>query len=320
MKVLRTLVPVLLLPFLVAFAQESIPQALTLIESKDYNGARKILETMIDHDAANAEAHARLGVLLSDHFRDYDGAEEHLEQAVELVDNNAEYHFILGNVYGIQAQLANIFSKMSYAGKVKSQFLKAVELKPNELRYRSGLMNYYLMAPGIVGGSVSKAKEQAEAILRIDPGEGHIAYAQIASYEKDYPEAEKHYKEAIAADPSKGIRYNLLGYFYLRLKRVDDAIAQFRSYVRLSPDDPNSYDSLGEGLLEKGDANESLQNYAKALELNPGFVPSVFGTARCFEAKGMKSEALAAYKKYLDLAPQGANASAAKKKVEDLSE
>jgi tetratricopeptide (TPR) repeat protein len=320
MKALRTVVSVLFLPFCVAFTQESIPQALKLIESKDYNGAKKVLETLIDHDAANAEAHVRLGLLLSDHFRDYDGAEEHLERAVELADNNAEYHFILGNVYGIQAQLANIFSKLSYAGKVKTQFLKAVELKPNELRYRSGLMNYYLMAPGIAGGSVSRAKEQAEAMLRIDPGEGHIAYAQIASYEKDYPEAEKHYKDAIAADPSKGLRYNLLGYFYLRLKRVDDAIAQFRSYVRLSPDDPNSYDSLGEGLLEKGDANESLQSYAKALELNPSFAPSVFGTARCYEAKGMKGEALTAYKKYLDLVPQGVNAGVAKKKVEDFSE
>lgn len=303
-----------------SFTQESVSQAMKLIESKDYPGARKILEAIISRDERNAEARFRLGVLLTNQFRDYDAAEEQLERAVELADNDAEYHFVLGNIYGIQAQIANIFSKITYAGKVKTQFVRAVDLAPKDVRYRFALMTYYLMAPGIVGGSVTRATEQAEALLGLDSSEGHIAYAQIASYEKDEAEAEKQYKYAIAVNPLKPRPYNLLGYFYMRQKRVQDAIAQFRSYVRCAPDDPNSYDSLGEGLFEGGIIDESLQNYTKALSLNPRFAPSVFGKARCLEAKGKKDEAIVEYKRFLELNTQGANVDIAKQRVKALSE
>ena len=320
MQILRTVLFILCLPISLADAQENESQALKLIEMKDYTGARKLLEMIVNRDKQNAEAHFRLGVLLINQFRDYDAAEERLERAVELADNNAEYHFVLGRLYGIQAQVSGIFSKLSYAGKAKSEFIRAVELMPQSLPYRFALMNYYLQAPGIAGGSVAKAEEQATVILGIDASEGHIARAQIAAYDKDDPAVEKHYRDAIAANPGKGRAHNLLGYFYLRQRRVDDAIAQFRLCLELEPNDPNSYDSLAEGLLERGTIEEALEHYTKALSLNSEFAPSVYGKARCLEAKGMKSEALTDYRRYLSLNPLGGNAETAKRKVKELAE
>jgi tetratricopeptide (TPR) repeat protein len=308
----------LLLPFALLPAQESVQQALKLADTKDFEGARKMLETIVSRNENESEAHFHLGKILLDHFRDLDASQEHLERAVELTDNRAEYHFTLGRLYGAVAQNGGIFTGMKYAGKVKDEFIRAVELEPNNIVYRTGLLRYYIQAPGIAGGSVSKAREQADAILRTDAYEGHMAYAFIATYEKDQLTAEAEYKAAIATLPQKPHAYFRLGYVYLGQKRIDEAISQFREYVRYAPDDPNSHDSLGEALLEKGTFDDALREYTRALALDSHFASSVYGTARCYEGKGMKAEALSNYQKYLSVDPNGGNAETAKQKVEDL--
>jgi CubicO group peptidase (beta-lactamase class C family) len=61
---------------------------------------------------------------------------------------------------------------------------------------------------------------------------------------------------------------NSLGYFYLRGKRLLDAVAVFQCNVSLFPKSWNVYDSLGEAYAASGDRERALANYRKALELN----------------------------------------------------
>jgi tetratricopeptide (TPR) repeat protein len=314
----RTLLSLFLLPFSLLFAQENLQQAMKLVASNDPDGARKILENVVARNDADSEVHFQLGKLLFEHYRNLDAAEEQLERAVDLADNRADYHFTLGRVYGAIAQDGGVFTGMRYAGKVKTEFVRAVELGPDSVMYRAGLMRYYLRAPAIVGGSVSKAREQADAVLRLDAYEGHMSYAEIAASEKDEQTAETEYKAAIAVNPKKPQAYFRLGYHYFNQKRIDDAILQFREYVRYAPDDPNSHDSLGEGLLEKGNYDEALLEYGKAVALNPRFNSAVYGMARCYEGKGMKSAALSSYQNFLALDPKGETADIAKGKIEEL--
>ena len=298
---------------------ESIAEAMKLLAAKDYDGARKTLETVISRDGSDAAARYQLGRLLAGHYRDFDAAEEMMEKAVENADGNAEYHFFLGSVYGTQAQLAGILSKFSYAKKTRNQFERAVTLQPDSVRYRSALLSYYLMAPGIVGGDVEKAREQAQEILRRDAFEGHMALARISDSEKEPENAEKEYNLAIAARPASWRPHHLLGYLYLRMKRNDDAVAQFKEFVRLSPKDPNGYDSLAEGYAAKGDTDEALKSFLEALSLDPHYPSSVFGAGNCYGAKGMKTEALQYFRQYVAENPKGAYADKAKEQIDELS-
>jgi tetratricopeptide (TPR) repeat protein len=298
---------------------ESTAEALRLLAAKDYDGARKTLETVISRDGSDAEARYQLSRLLASHYRDYDAAEEMLEKAVEHADGNAEYHFFLGSVYGTQAQLAGILSKFSYARKTRDQFERAVNLQPDSVRYRSALMTYYLMAPGIVGGDLDKAKEQAQEILHRDAFEGHLALARISDSEKELENAEKEYRLAIAARPVSGRSHHLLGYLYLRMKRNDDGVAQFKEFVRLSPKDPNAYDSLADGYAAKGDTDEALKNFLTALSLDPHYPSSVFGAGTCYDAKGMKAEALRYFRQYTADNPKGTYAEKAKDRIDELA-
>jgi len=300
-------------------AADSVAEAVKLIDARDFDGARTMLEAIVRHDGGDADARFHLGRLLMNHFKDLDAAEEQLEKAVELADRNAEYHFVLGNLYGAQAQAASIFSKMSYAGKVKTEFLRSVELAPAAIRYRYALLEFYLQAPGIIGGSVDKAREQAHELLKREPYDGHLALARIATYEKDPAKAEEEYRNAARQNPSRWQAYHRLGYLLLGQKRVDEAILQFREYTRVAPGDANSWDSLGEGLFEKGDFAAAIESFTKATSVTPTWASPVYHAARCYDRLGKTEDALRQYRKYLSMQPTGTDAEDASARVKQLS-
>jgi tetratricopeptide (TPR) repeat protein len=301
------------------YAQSSLQDGLKFLEKKEYERAREAFEAVLKNDNANAEAHAALARVLMAYDRDYDKAEEHLEKAVELKDDNAGYHYFLGNVYGMQAQRAGFFSKISYAKKTKSEFFRAVELDPENIGFREALMTYYLMAPGIIGGSVEKAREQAKEMLQRNACSGHLAYARIALYEKNPGLAEQELRQATQAEPKNWRPYHRLGYIYVEQRRYDEAIVQFKQYVALAPEDANSYDSLGEGYFTKGETDAAIIQFQKALSINPKFSSSLYNLGRSYEKKNLKNEALSNYRKYLDTEPEGQYTDEVKKKVEDLA-
>jgi CubicO group peptidase (beta-lactamase class C family) len=64
-------------------------------------------------------------------------------------------------------------------------------------------------------------------------------------------------------------RLNNLGYFFLRAKKLPEAIAYFKLNAELYPNSFNVYDSLGEAYMANGEKELAITNYKKSLELNP---------------------------------------------------
>jgi glyoxylase-like metal-dependent hydrolase (beta-lactamase superfamily II) len=62
---------------------------------------------------------------------------------------------------------------------------------------------------------------------------------------------------------------NLVGYYLLGKERVDEAIAIFKLNVEEYPEGFNTYDSLAEGYMVRGDRELAIEFYTKSLELNP---------------------------------------------------
>jgi tetratricopeptide (TPR) repeat protein len=91
------------------------------------------------------------------------------EQATQLATEAAEqsdYHLWLGRSYGYAALEAHMLRQPFLALRVKQHFEKAVTLNPDNIPARTDLREYYLQAPGILGGSDTKAKQQAEEIAK----------------------------------------------------------------------------------------------------------------------------------------------------------
>jgi CubicO group peptidase (beta-lactamase class C family) len=91
--------------------------------------------------------------------------------------------------------------------------------------------------------------------------------------EKDVASAVAEYRKLKAQnsptfDFSEG-ELNILGYQFVGMKRMKDAIEIFKLNVEMFPVSSNPYDSLGEAYLADDQKDPALANYKKAAELDP---------------------------------------------------
>ena len=80
-------------------------------------------------------------------------------------------------------------------------------------------------------------------------------------------EADKLMKEAV--QDASNAELNTYGYLLLQQNKMDDAIEVFLLNTKRHPDDPNVWDSLGEGYYIKGDKKNAAKYFKKSLAMNP---------------------------------------------------
>ena len=199
-KTIQIIASILLLAAAVAavWANDASPDA--LIEGNHWKRLGAFAEQKLRANPGDANANY-LMALAKFQYRDYDGAQPLAEKAVALDPRNADHHYVLGIVYGRQAERANIFRQPGLAGKFKKEEEQAVALDPKHINARVALIDFHLEAPGLVGGDKKMAYKLADEILQINAARGWLAKARIARKEKQLGELESFYRKAVAADP-----------------------------------------------------------------------------------------------------------------------
>lgn len=162
-------------------------------------------------------------------------AEKAFERAIAAEPRVSLYHLWLGNAIGEQAQNANVLRQPFLARRVKAAFERAVELDPQSIDARNGLLSYYLQAPAVMGGGIDKARAEAAAIGRIDVVQGHMATAQIAWHENDTVATERSWRAAISAVPDSALPVINLALRYQNWNRNADAFALFDEFLARHP-------------------------------------------------------------------------------------
>jgi tetratricopeptide (TPR) repeat protein len=89
----------------------------------------------------------------------YKMAREIFEKLVEVDSESSIYYHWLGKSYGRIAESAPWLTAMSMAKKTRKAFEKAIELDSSNIHALIDLKQYYLDAPGFLGGSNKKAEE-----------------------------------------------------------------------------------------------------------------------------------------------------------------
>jgi len=144
------------------------------------------------------------------------------QKAVALEPENAEYHLWLGRAYGEKADHSSFFTATGLAKKVRSEFEAAVRLDPSNVEARADLADFYVEAPGIVGGGIDKAATQAQQLVPLDPAEAHLVRAQIAEKDNDQAAAEREFRAAIQTSGGRPGPWMDLARFYRRTNRFDE--------------------------------------------------------------------------------------------------
>lgn len=164
-----------------------------------------------------------------------DRAERSFERAIEKEPRNGLYHLWLGNAVGQQAQSANVIRQPFMARRIRAEFERAVQLDPNLLDARDGLITFYLVAPAVMGGDVGKAREQQREIARRDVVRGHIAAASISWHSRDTVATERSLRAASAAAPDSLAPAAALASRLLNWKRSAEAFAVWDSFIARQP-------------------------------------------------------------------------------------
>src|SRR4051812_5359243 len=168
----------------------------TDLTSGKMDDAIRSLNAQISANAKNAEAYNLLSRVYFN-LEDYDAAIKNGEKAVELKPSDPMYRLWLGKAYGEKTDKVGPFNAMGLAKKAAAEFEKVVQLDPKDKRGWMALAEFYVEAPGIMGGGKDKARKLAQQVEPSDPAVAAWIRGLTANKEKNWAEAESQFKEAV---------------------------------------------------------------------------------------------------------------------------
>jgi tetratricopeptide (TPR) repeat protein len=219
------------------FGQDALSKAEEFYRRTDYQTSLALVAEIAQIGQPGGAACSLAG---RDYFMlgDYKKATEAFQKALALEPGNSEYAHWLGRSFGRRAETSSPFLAARYASKARSYFEKAVALDPNNEDALSDLFDYYLEAPGFLGGGYDKAEAIAQRIAERNPAEGHFAQAQLADKRKQFDTAEEQLRRAIELAPRQVGRMLDLARYLAQHGRIQESEAAFDKAEQLAPNAP----------------------------------------------------------------------------------
>jgi tetratricopeptide (TPR) repeat protein len=253
---------------LAAAAGPELDRARKLYNSTDFEQSLKVLQAAPQKDAEVWELIGRNYYMMGDYRR----ASESLEKAAAVDPGNSRIALWLGRSWGRRAETSSFVTAPGHASKARQWFEKAVELNPKNLEALSDLLEYYLEAPGFLGGGFDKAQGVASKMSQVDPAEGYWAKAKLAEKRKEFRSAEDSLKRAIDVSPQAVGRFIDLAKFLAKHGRFQEADQSLAKAEKLGPNDPKVIYTRADLLIQqKRDlqvAKDLLKRYM-TLKLSP---------------------------------------------------
>ena len=261
------------------------PSTAALIDASHYKRAQPILADRLKANPNDAQSWCEMSKV-SEAFQRWDDAIQQAEKAVALNPKNSEFHAALADAIAssLAVSQAGMFAKMALARRFRAEIDLALQFDPNNLDANNDLLEFYLQAPGMVGGSVKKASEIADRMVHINPARGYLFQLDIATYEKkSAAELESLVQQAIRADPNLYYARTQAANFYLTqggsalghaaLAQAED---QARQAIHLDPGRAAAYTALATVYAQQGrwtDLDATLADAQRAVpdDLTPHY-------------------------------------------------
>ena len=249
-------------------AGAELDQAEKLYRSTEYEGSLQLLLALPEKDARVFNLIGRNQYQLGE----YKKASESCQLAVSADPSSSEYEHWLGKAFGKRADASSPLTAPGLASKARQHFEKAVALNPKNQDAVSDLFEYYLEAPGFLGGGLDKAAKLAVNLAVMDPAEGLSAQARIAEHRKDFGKAEEQLRRAMQAAPTQVGRIVDLAKFLSSRGRIEESEQNFRAAERMAPNDPGLLYTRAETYIQAGRNLEIARSLLKrylAANLSP---------------------------------------------------
>ena len=262
-----------------------LERARLLYQRTDYSAVLQLLSPVANK---NAETYALIGqarFMTGEHKK----AAESFEKALALEPQSSRYTHWLGRAYGRQAESASVFAAPGLAVKTRQAFERAVALDPSNKEALNDLFEFYMDAPGFLGGGLNRADQLVAQIARLDEAEGYYAAAQLAEKRKDFNSAEQQLRRAMDAAPRQVGRVLDLAKFLARQGRVGESDQVFAQAAAMAPGNPQVlFDRAASYIKQKRNLDEAaalLEKYMNS-PLTPDNVPREKARELLKKAKG----------------------------------
>jgi predicted Zn-dependent protease len=315
MKKLALASLLLLSPVLVA-ADRRFDEAIGLYERGEYTRALRILSA--PNPATDASGARRLWLgKIQLKLRNWDEAVRELELAVRIEPANAVFHQWLARAYGAKASHVSIFRAFGWARKVGREFEAAARLAPKDANIRFDLLQFYLQAPGLVGGGRDKAENEAGAIAAIEPRLGHEARSIIHRHDKKWDLAHGELMRAVEKYPQVPSVYGKLASFLLERGDFGAAEDYARRALRLKGAAPHARLIVAAAQIELGKEIEPAIEVLNTLtagplgDEDPDFAEVYYWLGRAHMAVGDRPNARQAFMAALAFDPEFESAKSA---------
>jgi len=194
------------------------------------------------------------------------------------------------------------------ARKARNEFERAVQLAPSSVEARLDLAQYYTEAPAIMGGGVDKAGDQAAQVAKQNSAKAHLILARVAVKEKQFSDAEDHFRQAISESKGQAEYWLELAEYYRLRGRPDEMQRAVESALAQSGSPAETYfDAANELFLGNRDFPDAvlyLQKYLASgglVESAPAF-RAHYLLGQIYEKTGQRPAAVSEYQASLALA------------------
>lgn len=212
---------------------QTLEEGILLFEKEQFGESKKIFEQLLKDDANSSPSMYYLGRIAFEE-NEHSDALKWFEKALAKKPDSPLFTMWVGNALGRMAQNASVFKKAGFAKKCIAHYEKAIDLDPTFIPARFRAIDFYVEAPGMVGGGRDKAEAQVLEIESIDPREAYMARGIIHSFFGEEDALVANYESAIASYPEFMPPYfELFEFHYLR-KQYDAAVSVAKAQLAVN--------------------------------------------------------------------------------------
>jgi len=205
-------------------------------------------------------------------FADPEGALELARKSAAARPSDPDIQAQLGFAAGQSAgQADGKLKQLSLAREMKKALEAALPAKIEDVELQNYLLQFYLQAPGLVGGGTGKARDLAQRVAQVQPSAGLVLQANIAFYDKNPDGARVLIQQAIGKDPGGYDVHLAMARYHLSLKpqALDAALGCYRQALATRPDGIVAHAQIAAILAEQGKWAELDAALATARRTNP---------------------------------------------------
>ncbi|MBM3777543.1 MAG: tetratricopeptide repeat protein [Acidimicrobiia bacterium] len=195
-----------------------------------------------------AKAHATKGQI----SRALDTLAPHQEQVAERAD-------VLAFVGALNHAIGEADTALEF-------FERGMKAEPDSVEPVEGLVAMHIRM-----GNMSAARDVALERLQQSPHDSRflVVAARAWTASNDLEQAERTLRDAVAADPTNTVAYEMLGQIYASQQRLEQALREYQSLIERDPRSVSANTMVGYLLQALDRDDEARRAYEQALEIDP---------------------------------------------------